>query len=75
MKNSGLFVQVLALMTDKGLGISGELPQAFDHLGLPESGDGISDLVQEAKWEADYIAKMQDTNGGFLYGESAQTPV
>ena len=32
----------------------------LDNLGIPESGDGISDVLQEAKWEADYIAKMQD---------------
>jgi hypothetical protein len=66
MKNSGLFVHVLAFMLDQGLEIGANLPQAFDHLGLPESGDGVSDLLQEVKWEADYIAKMQDTDGGFF---------
>jgi hypothetical protein len=40
---------------------------ALDNLGLPESGDGISDLLQEAKWEADYIAKLQDADGGFYF--------
>jgi hypothetical protein len=40
---------------------------ALDNLGLPESGDGISDVLQEAKWEADGLAKMQDTDGGFYY--------
>ncbi len=39
----------------------------LDNLGLPESGDGISDLLQEAKWEADFLAKMQDADGGFYY--------
>jgi hypothetical protein len=39
----------------------------LDNLGLPESGDGISDLLQEAKWEADFLARMQDTDGGFYY--------
>src|SRR4029077_11251561 len=33
---------------------------AWDNLGLPESGDGISDVLQEAKVEVDYIAKLQD---------------
>ena len=44
-------------------------PQAasLDNLGLPESGDGKSDLVQEAKWEADFLAKMQDPSGGFYF--------
>jgi hypothetical protein len=40
---------------------------ALDNLGLPESGDGIPDLLQEAKWEADYIAKLQDDDGGFYF--------
>jgi hypothetical protein len=40
---------------------------ALDNLGVPESGDGISDLLQEAKWEADYIAKLQDADGGFYF--------
>ena len=35
--------------------------------GLPESGDGKSDLLQEAKWEADFLAKMQDADGGFYF--------
>lgn len=40
---------------------------ALDNLGLPESGDGISDALQEAKWEADFLARMQDADGGFYY--------
>lgn len=39
----------------------------LDNLGIPESGDGISDALQEAKWEADFLAKMQDADGGFYY--------
>ncbi|HOP96447.1 MAG TPA: glycoside hydrolase family 9 protein [Verrucomicrobiota bacterium] len=39
----------------------------LDNLGLPESGDGISDILQEAKWEADFLAKMQDRDGGFYF--------
>jgi len=39
----------------------------LDNLGIPESGDSISDLMQEAKWEADYLAKMQDSDGGFYF--------
>ena len=39
----------------------------LDNLGLPESGDGISDILQEAKWEADYLAKLQDADGGFYF--------
>jgi hypothetical protein len=40
---------------------------ALDNLGIPESGDGNSDLLQEAKWEADFLAKMQDSDGGFYF--------
>ncbi|HEV8543207.1 MAG TPA: TIGR02597 family protein, partial [Verrucomicrobiae bacterium] len=39
----------------------------LDNLGIPESGDGKSDLLQEAKWEADFLAKMQDADGGFYF--------
>ena len=39
----------------------------LDNLGIPESGDGISDIMQEAKWEADYLAKLQDADGGFYF--------
>lgn len=40
---------------------------SLDNLGLPESGDGKSDILQEAKWEADFLAKMQDADGGFYF--------
>jgi hypothetical protein len=40
---------------------------ALDNLGIPESGDGISDALQEAKWEADFLVKVQDADGGFYY--------
>jgi len=40
---------------------------ALDNLGIPESGDGISDALQEAKWEADFLVRMQDADGGFYY--------
>ena len=39
----------------------------LDNLGLPESGDGKSDILQEAKYEADFLAKMQDADGGFYF--------
>ena len=39
----------------------------LDNLGIPESGDGRSDLLQEAKWEADFLSKMQDADGGFYF--------
>ena len=39
----------------------------LDNLGIPESGDGIRDLMQEAKWEADSLCKLQDADGGFFF--------
>jgi hypothetical protein len=39
----------------------------LDNFGLPESGDGRSDLLEEAKWEADFVARMQDDDGGFFF--------
>jgi hypothetical protein len=60
--NSAALVHFLVFAVDAFSGV-GEL----DNLGLPESGDGKSDLLQEAKWEADFLAKMQDTDGGFYF--------
>ncbi|HWD18005.1 MAG TPA: glycoside hydrolase family 9 protein, partial [Verrucomicrobiae bacterium] len=39
----------------------------LDNLGIPESGDGIPDVLQEAKWEIDFLARMQDSDGGFYF--------
>lgn len=60
--NSASLIHVLTFAADAFPG-AGEL----DNLGLPESGDGKSDLLQEAKWEADFLAKMQDADGGFYF--------
>jgi hypothetical protein len=40
---------------------------ALDNLGLPESGDGKSDFLELAKWEADYLCRIQDGDGGFSF--------
>ncbi|HXT13693.1 MAG TPA: glycoside hydrolase family 9 protein [Candidatus Angelobacter sp.] len=60
--NSAQLIHVLVFSLDSLPGVAG-----LDNLGIPESGDGISDVMQEAKWEADFLAKMQDTDGGFYY--------
>lgn len=39
----------------------------LDGLGTPESGDGVGDLWQMAEWEAGFLAKLQDTDGGFAF--------
>jgi endoglucanase len=35
-----------------------------DNLNIPESGDGVPDLLNEAKWEIDWLIKMQKEDGG-----------
>ncbi|HEX4265675.1 MAG TPA: glycoside hydrolase family 9 protein [Verrucomicrobiae bacterium] len=60
--NSAQLLHVLVFALDSLPGVA-----ALDNLGIPESGDGVSDVLQEAKWEADFLAKMQDTDGGFYY--------
>ena len=60
--NSALLIHALVFAADAFPGVG-----ALDNLGLPESGDGRSDILQEAKWEADFLAKMQDTDGGFYF--------
>jgi hypothetical protein len=60
--NSAAFVHHLVFAADVFPGVSG-----LDNLGLPESGDGKSDVLQEAKREADFLAKMQDADGGFYF--------
>lgn len=39
----------------------------IDNLGLPESGDGRGDLLALARWEADFICRTQDRDGGFSF--------
>ncbi|MDB6122319.1 MAG: hypothetical protein JWQ71_1312 [Pedosphaera sp.] len=60
--NGAQLVHTLVFAADSLPGVG-----ALDNLGLPESGDGISDVLQEAKWEADFLARMQDADGGFYY--------
>ncbi len=60
--NSVSFIHFLMFGADVLPGVA-----ALDNLGLPESGDGKSDVLQEAKWEADFLAKMQDEDGGFYF--------
>ncbi|HLP75478.1 MAG TPA: glycoside hydrolase family 9 protein, partial [Candidatus Paceibacterota bacterium] len=66
--NSVALIHYLTLAADSFQGVA-----ALDNLGIPESGDGISDVLQEAKWEADFLAKMQDSDGGFYFLVYPQT--
>lgn len=43
-------------------------PGAFgDEVGIPESGNGIPDILDEAKYELDWLFKMQDAASGGVY--------
>jgi hypothetical protein len=39
-----------------------------DNFRLPYSGNGIPDLVDEAKWELDWLQNMQDPSDGGVFG-------
>jgi endoglucanase len=39
-----------------------------NQINLPESGDGIPDILNQAKWELDWYLKMQMTDGHVLEG-------
>ncbi len=47
------------------LGAYEENPAAFtDDFNIPESGNGIPDLLDEVKWEIEWLARMQFPDGG-----------
>lgn len=60
--NSARLIHDLVFAADVFPG-AGEL----DNLGLPESGDGRGDLLQLAHHETEFLAKMQDADGGFYF--------
>jgi hypothetical protein len=62
LMDSATLVHMLVFAADNLPGVG-----AMDNLGIPESGDGLSDVLQEAKWEADFILEMQDQDGAFSY--------
>jgi endoglucanase len=44
-----------------------ESPAAFtDDFNIPESGNGIPDLLDEVKWEVDWLKRMQNEDGSLL---------
>ncbi len=54
-----------------------ENPAAWcDDCNIPESGNGIPDLLDEAKWGLDHLMRLQLTNGSTLsiVGESHASP-
>ena len=54
-----------------------ENPQAFsDDYGIPESGNGVPDVVDEAKWGMDYLIRLQNSDGSLvsIVGEASASP-
>jgi hypothetical protein len=48
-----------------------EHPEAFsDDYGIPESGNGIPDLLDEVKWGLDWLVRMQNSDGSLLCVQS-----
>jgi hypothetical protein len=44
-----------------------EAPGAFtDDYGIPESGNAVPDLLDEVKWELDWMVRMQNADGSVL---------
>jgi len=44
-----------------------ENPNAFtDDFGIPESGNGIPDILDEVKWGLDWLLRMQNSDGSML---------
>lgn len=45
-----------------------DYPEVFDDaLGIPESGNGIPDVLDEARYELEWMLKMQEANGGVYH--------
>lgn len=38
-----------------------------DAVGIPESGNGIPDIIDEVKWELDWVENMQDPDDGGVF--------
>lgn len=54
-----------------------ENPGAFgDDYDIPESGNGIPDILDEAKWGMDYLTRLQESDGSLLsiVGEASASP-
>jgi hypothetical protein len=54
-----------------------EKPGAFgDDYGIPESGNGVPDVLDEAIWGLEFLTRMQESDGSLLsiVGESSASP-
>ena len=60
--NSGITVGTLLLAYER-------FPEKFnqDNLNIPESGNGVPDLLDEVRYELEWLLKMQNENGGVYF--------
>lgn len=60
--NSGITVGTLLLAYES-------FPEKFgqDNLNIPESGNGVPDLLDEVRYELEWLLKMQNENGGVYF--------
>ena len=70
----GKYVVNGALSTGQMLLLCTLYPQAVTDqaLHIPESGNGISDLLDELKYELDWLLTMQDEDGGVFHKLTAK---
>lgn len=65
--NAGITVGTLLLAYEM-------LPSRFggDDLGIPESGNGVPDILDEARYELEWFLTMQRDDGGFWFKETRE---
>ncbi len=51
-------------------------PLSFgDNTGIPESGNGVPDILDEARYEVDWMLKMQEEKTGAVYASAVTKPI
>jgi endoglucanase len=70
----GKYIVNAALSTSQMLQLVEQYPEiiADGSLNIPESGNGISDLMDELKYELDWMLTMQDADGGVYHKLTAK---
>jgi endoglucanase len=70
----GKYVVNAAITAGQMLNLLELFPDAIadNRLNIPESGNGISDLLDEIRYELDWVATMQDADGGVYHKLTAR---
>lgn len=71
----GKYVVNAAITVGQMLNLLEMVPEAIpgDRLNIPESGNGIPDLLDEIRYELDWVMTMQDEDGGVYHKLTALT--